>query len=198
MSMATLLRPTVVLSVVSDWGNKMTKLKPCPFCGGEAYITNFDVFGGVRYVVCKGCGGRIQMPSEAEAITAWNNRTEPDNHSPTNADGFRSMTDDELAKFLKGIQSEDDTSGYIGCAHCINCGTHHADKSYVGTEYEYLYECKDCEFENGLLDWLQQPAKEAHNMSEDKILYWLYAAIDEVIDMDYRCEEAKEEHRDET
>ena len=52
----------------------------------------------------------------------------------TNADRIRSMSDEELAKFIDGIQADDDTSGYIGCTHCINHGTHHADKSYVGTE----------------------------------------------------------------
>ena len=78
----------------------------------------------------------------------------------TNAQRIRGMSDEELMKFIDGLQCDYDSSGYIGCQHCSAYGTHHADKSNIGTEYESLYECKDCEFENGLLAWLQQPAKE--------------------------------------
>ena len=80
--------------------------------------------------------------------------------TPSNADRIRGMSDEELMKFIDGLQCDYDSSGYIGCQHCSAYGTHHADKSNIGTEYESLYECKDCEFENGLLAWLQQPAKE--------------------------------------
>lgn len=52
----------------------MSELLPCPFCGGEAHITNFEVFGGVRYVICEDCGARMQKPTEQEAVTAWNTR----------------------------------------------------------------------------------------------------------------------------
>lgn len=48
------------------------KLKPCPFCGGEAEFCDFD---GLRFVRCVKCristGYRV---SNREAITCWNNR----------------------------------------------------------------------------------------------------------------------------
>ena len=138
----------------------MTTLKPCPFCGGEAYITNFDVFGGVRYVVCKGCGGRIQMPSEAEAITAWNNRTEPDNHSPTNADGFRSMSDKELAEYIFDLgKSDKELAEYIfdlgnGSEYCYGHCAYQDDCATKGLDHDTCIK--------GVIDWLKQPAKEKH------------------------------------
>lgn len=61
-----------------------TKLKPCPFCGGEAYTyTAYNVSKGVRreywLAHCKECG--LNYPqhkkycfSEEQAIKAWNTR----------------------------------------------------------------------------------------------------------------------------
>lgn len=60
----------------------MTKLKPCPFCGGEAEIK-------VRYDICRqpacfephcdkyGCQGSVGFSygSEEAAIESWNTRT---------------------------------------------------------------------------------------------------------------------------
>ena len=51
-----------------------TKLKPCPFCGGEAsmYIAYDDGY----YVCCDECGcGLPVYNTEEEAIEAWNRRT---------------------------------------------------------------------------------------------------------------------------
>lgn len=67
------------------------------------------------------------------------------------------MTDEELAEWLdRQHDTERNDWKPIGCYHCVNYGTHHCDKSDIGTEYEYLYECGDCEFENGILGWLQK------------------------------------------
>lgn len=73
-----------------------------------------------------------------------------------NADKIRSMNNEELAEWLDKISNQDreDWCG-IGCCSCIYYGTHHANKEYIGTKHEYLYQCKDCEFENGILGWLQ-------------------------------------------
>ena len=75
----------------------------------------------------------------------------------TNADKIRNMTDEELEEWLdkQNNQEREDWDGTIGCNNCCSHGTHHSDKSNIGTEYEYLYECKNCEFENGLLQWLK-------------------------------------------
>ena len=60
----------------------MSELKPCPFCGGEAETVrsmrsftceSWEVF---FYVLCKGCGARVEGADEAEAIEAWNTRHE--------------------------------------------------------------------------------------------------------------------------
>ena len=57
----------------------MSKLKPCPFCGGEARLTIKSYPGGDRYrVCCIDCGAttwpRIIGPKNAEK--AWNRRIE--------------------------------------------------------------------------------------------------------------------------
>ena len=59
---------------------KKTKLKPCPFCGGEDVMTM--LCGDGYYVVCysrnkgKGCGSSTGWhETEQEAIESWNRRT---------------------------------------------------------------------------------------------------------------------------
>lgn len=46
-------------------------LKPCPFCGGEAFI-NTPYNGGNPFVMCKKCGGA--GPQSFEAVQLWNRR----------------------------------------------------------------------------------------------------------------------------
>ena len=68
------------------------KLKPCPFCGGEAsymtYITERGVFTRSRkyiYFKCKNCEAQtkafpesVHYSAEEKAIEAWNARVEQD------------------------------------------------------------------------------------------------------------------------
>ena len=54
-----------------------TKLKPCPFCGGEAQLRSQKIYGGESYwVLCRKCFS-TQEPyhtKAVEAIAAWNRR----------------------------------------------------------------------------------------------------------------------------
>lgn len=52
------------------------ELKPCPFCGGEAYAV--DALEKRAHAVCDTChASTAYYFSEAEAIEAWNTRAEP-------------------------------------------------------------------------------------------------------------------------
>ena len=52
----------------------MEKLKPCPFCGGEACILEICGYDMPFEVFC-GCGGRVAYyETKEEAIDAWNRR----------------------------------------------------------------------------------------------------------------------------
>lgn len=55
------------------------KLKLCPFCGGEAELTQ-DRYRGLNtfYVRCCGCGARTDFEyAEEFAAELWNGRVEP-------------------------------------------------------------------------------------------------------------------------
>lgn len=54
------------------------KLKPCPFCGGEAFVHMLgnEIAKGY-YIACDECGAKtIVFGYEAEAIEEWNRRAE--------------------------------------------------------------------------------------------------------------------------
>jgi len=63
--------------------SEMTKLKPCPFCGGEAELSSGKFDGKeTSYVLCTKCGSRGEFfsvspkyASAERAIEAWNRRT---------------------------------------------------------------------------------------------------------------------------
>ena len=58
----------------------MTELKPCPFCGGLAFMTHdeddpqFDT--EIYCCICEASIRRIGEGNRAEAIEAWNRRAE--------------------------------------------------------------------------------------------------------------------------
>ena len=56
------------------------KLKPCPFCGGEAELGGVikPILNEHRYqIACNYCGGQtLFFQSVEEAIKAWNTRAE--------------------------------------------------------------------------------------------------------------------------
>ena len=49
------------------------KLRECPFCGGEAYLSDYST---KPYAYCNTCGASMpdRHQTEAEAIEAWNRR----------------------------------------------------------------------------------------------------------------------------
>lgn len=53
-------------------------LKPCPFCGGEAFVQKFRIDGTGRFfisVACRVCFAQTgHRTKEAYAIEAWNRR----------------------------------------------------------------------------------------------------------------------------
>ena len=55
----------------------MTKLLPCPFCGGKAEFRSGS--STTPYIRCRECGGRTKSSrNRANLITAWNRRAEHD------------------------------------------------------------------------------------------------------------------------
>ena len=99
------------------------KLKPCPFCGGEAMLRNRGM-NTQNYVVCENCGAVSKITeTEADAIKAWNKRSyideiveqleEEKNHCCVGCyedydpyeDG-RFETYEEVIALLKGVQNE--------------------------------------------------------------------------------------------
>lgn len=49
------------------------KLKPCPFCGAEAYVA--DTWDTTKYVQCTVCGCRtLQLKNILDVIEIWNRR----------------------------------------------------------------------------------------------------------------------------
>lgn len=86
----------------------MTKLKPCPFCGSEAY--HYAPGPIDHHVACrnhKGCGAEVTGDSEEEAIDAWNTRAETnvtaDETNGTPADATLVMRSiDRLRQALEG------------------------------------------------------------------------------------------------
>ena len=61
----------------------MIDLKPCPFCGGEAVLNDFECERICSYVKCRECGaesGLVKMSAEyssdGKAVERWNRRAD--------------------------------------------------------------------------------------------------------------------------
>ena len=58
----------------------MSELKPCPFCGGKAFVSaRLPYFGGQKTVavVCENCNASSKNKvKEKDAIESWNRRAD--------------------------------------------------------------------------------------------------------------------------
>jgi Lar family restriction alleviation protein len=94
------------------------ELKPCPFCGGEGKI-EYDYYDSPLYwVQCVNCSSVTNtFLTEAEAITAWNTRTD------TERDELREVCKELLGIVLKyephtsncATQADPEDFGHLGC-----------------------------------------------------------------------------------
>ena len=76
------------------------KLKPCPFCGGEAIIDGCD--DTLWIVICKECNASIgYKETKEEAIEAWNKRIEP------------TFTPDEIDIIVRYMRQDFDGNGAL-------------------------------------------------------------------------------------
>ena len=74
------------------------KLKPCPFCGGEAsvYETGYMYSAPQYYICCDECGSGIAVfNTEQDAIEAWNRRVPQRTWTQKVYDSFGKMRDKE-------------------------------------------------------------------------------------------------------
>lgn len=101
----------------------------CPQCGGRVRAVSI----GWK---CESCQGFIDMRGEFHQ-----HKEEPFMPPTTNADRIRSMSDEELSKFISRIEIGDFGQQVYGKTFCDMC--------------KGQYECDDCR-----LWWLQQPAEE--------------------------------------
>lgn len=99
----------------------MSKLKPCPFCGGEAELEKAG--GGVFetwYVTCATCCASVWENTEAEAIEAWNTRREVLYIKPIE-DGNGHFTSNRCGRCLEWL-------GY-DWNYCPKCGVRVREKT---------------------------------------------------------------------
>lgn len=72
------------------------KLKPCPFCGGEATANESSWRSWWHvWVICKNCGATIDKPTKEETIEAWNRRVPQRTWTQKVYDSFEKVRDKE-------------------------------------------------------------------------------------------------------
>jgi uncharacterized Zn finger protein (UPF0148 family) len=111
----------------------MAELKPCPFCGGEAKIAEYDTMylhGFVVRCANDGCSVAVETyiyPTEAEAAEVWNTRSDDYRKA---ADYWRRMFEDAMFDRMgeRTCRIEQRIDGWgAATRHCGNCG---ADLDY--------------------------------------------------------------------
>lgn len=81
------------------------KLKPCPFCGGEAEIVEDHLFGEDYYAGrCRSCAATsIFEFTKEEAVAAWNRRNYPEKQDSSN------LTYADVEKIVKPLEWDEGT-----------------------------------------------------------------------------------------
>lgn len=94
----------------------MSELKPCPFCGGEAFI---NLERDCRWVECRKCGamGYVEIGGEAEAIEAWNMRAGCENCAALNKAAGLWAKADKRARDLERTCHNISEDGFL-CSAC--------------------------------------------------------------------------------
>jgi Lar family restriction alleviation protein len=133
-------------------------LLPCPFCGSENIVTT-DFGASTWFVQCDDCGATFpHFDTETEAIAAWNRRAGDDTNVTTNADRIRSMSDEELHKFLLDFEAGNIDYAKTFCDLC--CKDAALEQKSTDCDGCLLWWLKnDATLPQGI-DWLKQPAKE--------------------------------------
>jgi len=92
--------------------NKPSELKPCPFCGAEAWSRE-QQYRGPWKICCDTAGcpvyPEVTSRSEAEAITAWNTRATLTDHQPAPV-----AASGDVEELLRKLRNDDDlTSRHV-------------------------------------------------------------------------------------
>lgn len=111
------------------------ELKPCPFCGGEAYLRDF---GGSFHSVCcwnRACAMTCETPvriSAEKAITDWNTRVERTCHDSNNRFNAWQCSECGATMLLMFDDFGEPTFSVNGVAdvphYCPNCGAKVAEE----------------------------------------------------------------------
>ena len=150
----------------------MEELKPCPFCGGnDIQIDKMESFWDKNEtswrVLCIDCIAETAGDTKEQAIAAWNRRTDHIRDTAkkvSNADRIRSVSDEELHKFLLDFEAGDVDYAKTFCDLC--CKDAALEQRSTDCEGCLLWWLKnDATLPQGI-NWLQQPVKEEHNEAD--------------------------------
>lgn len=110
------------------------KLKPCPFCGGEAVVHKF----GTGYIAeCLECATSMVCEStKAEAVAAWNNRADSNYSVFPNSSNLTYADVEKMVKPLKWINWKDDLGYCSGAEASVSDVCFYVEEKLSGEEDE--------------------------------------------------------------
>lgn len=139
------------------------KIEKCPFCGGTPILELFNdgFFDYARIRCCRVMFDWCGDETGEQAIAAWNRRVDhirDTTKKVSNADRIRSMSDEELHKFLLDFEAGDIDYAKTFCDLC--CKDAALERKSTDCEGCLLWWLKnDATLPQGI-DWLRQPVKE--------------------------------------